>query len=399
MDAGQLDNRYFTESEHVDTSAGAPDAGKPVKLDAGGHVDATMINDADIDHTNIANTGSNTHAQIDAHLVNAFNPHGSTMAVTVKVQTAEVENLGGNITVDAINAAADSTVIVENSDATFKANLDVENNIIVGGTVDGRDVAVDGTKLDGIESSATADQTNAEIKTAYEANADTNEFSDAEQTKLAGIETTADVTDAANVDAAGAVMESDVAAKGDIFVATADNVLTNLSVGSNAKVLTADSAQASGVKWADVVKSFPVDWPDPVISPTADEFCIGYFHKAVEIIEIGVAICDGMFRVNDTFSTFVKPVRNPKLTRFCIDLTTITQEQVDEAPGFVEAMELFKNYVFKSTGRKPYEFEFCSWGNYDKNQFVKDCDFHKCDYPFGFHRNIKQEFSKRYGLH
>ena len=102
------------------------------------------------------------------------------------------------------------------------------NNIVVGGTVDGRDVAADGTKLDGIETGATgdqtdaeirtavenandsnvftdadhtklngietgatADQTNAEIKTAYEANADTNEFSDAEQSKLAGIETAA----------------------------------------------------------------------------------------------------------------------------------------------------------------------------------------------------------------
>lgn len=67
------------------------------------------------------------------------------------------------------------------------------------------------TKLAGIEAAATADQSNAEIKTAYEANADTNEFSDAEQTKLAGIEAAADVTDAANVDAAGAVMETDPA--------------------------------------------------------------------------------------------------------------------------------------------------------------------------------------------
>jgi len=101
-------------------------------------------------------------------------------------------------------------------------------NIVVGGTVDGRDVAADGTKLDtietgatadqtnaeirtaveaatdsnvftdadhsklnAIEAGATADQTNAEIKTAYEANANTNEFSDAEQSKLAGIETAA----------------------------------------------------------------------------------------------------------------------------------------------------------------------------------------------------------------
>ena len=54
------------------------------------------------------------------------------------------------------------------------------------------------TKLAGIETAATADQTDAQIKTAYENNSDTNEYSDAEQTKLSGIETaaTADQTDA-----------------------------------------------------------------------------------------------------------------------------------------------------------------------------------------------------------
>ena len=43
------------------------------------------------------------------------------------------------------------------------------------------------TKLTGIETGATADQSDAEIKTAYENNANTNEFSDSEQTKLSGI--------------------------------------------------------------------------------------------------------------------------------------------------------------------------------------------------------------------
>ena len=41
--------------------------------------------------------------------------------------------------------------------------LDVTGNISVSGTVDGRDVATDGTKLDGIESGATADQSASEI--------------------------------------------------------------------------------------------------------------------------------------------------------------------------------------------------------------------------------------------
>ena len=43
------------------------------------------------------------------------------------------------------------------------AGVDVTGNITVTGTVDGRDVAADGTKLDGIESGATADQTASEI--------------------------------------------------------------------------------------------------------------------------------------------------------------------------------------------------------------------------------------------
>jgi hypothetical protein len=54
----------------------------------------------------------------------------------------------------------------------------------------------DKSKLDGIESGATADQTAGEIKTAYESNANTNAFEDADHSKLDGIEAgaTADQT-------------------------------------------------------------------------------------------------------------------------------------------------------------------------------------------------------------
>lgn len=41
----------------------------------------------------------------------------------------------------------------------------------------------------GVEAGATADQTGAEIKTAYEAESDTNAYTDAEKTKLAGVDT------------------------------------------------------------------------------------------------------------------------------------------------------------------------------------------------------------------
>ena len=49
------------------------------------------------------------------------------------------------------------------------SGLNISGSIVVSGTVDGRDIDADGTKLDGIESGATADQTNSEIETAYNA--------------------------------------------------------------------------------------------------------------------------------------------------------------------------------------------------------------------------------------
>jgi len=68
------------------------------------------------------------------------------------------------------------------------------------------------TKLDGIEASATADQTGAEIKSAYEGESDTNAYTDAEKTKLAAIEAsaTADQTDAEIRAAVEAASDSNV---------------------------------------------------------------------------------------------------------------------------------------------------------------------------------------------
>ena len=94
-------------------------------------------------------------------------------------------------------------------DALAKSGGAMTGNITMSGsqTVDGRDLSADGTKLDGIESSATADQTAAEIRTLVESATDSNVFTDAAHTKLNGIETsaTADQTksdiDALNINA------------------------------------------------------------------------------------------------------------------------------------------------------------------------------------------------------
>ena len=110
----------------------------------------------------------------------------------------------------------------------------------------------DHTKLNGIESSATADQTGAEIKSLYEGESNTNAFTDAEQTKLSNIETSADVTDATNVNAAGAVMNSDLDGKGELLVGDGSGDPSALAVGTNGYVLKANSTTATGLEWAAV---------------------------------------------------------------------------------------------------------------------------------------------------
>ena len=163
--------------------------------------------------------------------------------------------VGGNPVVGA-NVAGNNTEIQFNNSGDFGASsnltfngstLGVTGNITVTGNVDGRDLSTDGSKLDGIEAGATADQSNAEIRAAVEAASDSNVFTDADHSKLNaiesgatadqtaseirtlvdsasdsnvftdadhskldGIEASADVTDTANVTSAGALMDSEV---------------------------------------------------------------------------------------------------------------------------------------------------------------------------------------------
>ena len=129
---------------------------------------------------------------------------------------------GAGISIDGADKAL--TWNHANTRFNFDAPLNVAGNITTSGTVDGRDVAADGTKLDGIEAGATGDQTNAEIRTAVEAATDSNVFTDDDHTKLNAIEASADVTDTANVTSAGALMDSELAEIATIKALTAAQI-------------------------------------------------------------------------------------------------------------------------------------------------------------------------------
>ena len=84
----------------------------------------------------------------------------------------------------------ESTLQVSTAGVKSTGTLESTGNLTVGGTL-----TLGGTAISSLEDGATADQTGAEIKTAYEGEADTNAFTDADHTKLDGIEASATAND------------------------------------------------------------------------------------------------------------------------------------------------------------------------------------------------------------
>ncbi len=114
-----------------------------------------------------------------------------------------------------------------------------------------------------------------------------------------------------------------------------------------------------------------------------------------EIIEMGAVMVDGdTLELIDEFQSFVRPVRHPKLTPFCIDLTTIRQIEVETAPRFPDMMQKFSRWIRLYPG-----FLFASWGKYDRIQIERDCDYHRVDYTLGRgHLNLKSAYAKSQSL-
>ena len=94
-----------------------------------------------------------------------------------------------------------------------------------------------------------------------------------------------------------------------------------------------------------------------------------------ETIEIGAVMINEKKEIIAEFEQFVKPLKHPILSDFCKELTSIRQDQVDNAPYFGEAKDNFLKWI---TAASP-EYVLCSWGFYDKKQFQSDCQIYGID--------------------
>lgn len=114
----------------------------------------------------------------------------------------------------------------------------------------------------------------------------------------------------------------------------------------------------------------------------------------MEIIEIGAVMMNArVLEIESEFQSFVCPVRHPRLTEFCTSLTSITQGDLADAPSFPAALQAMNEW------RHGFgDALFCSWGDYDRNQLTRDCEYHGLDDPFpSGHLNLKAEFARIFG--
>jgi hypothetical protein len=210
-----------------------------------------------------------TTGDIDIAVTVVDNGHNHILSNITDVQvnnaiSGQILVYNGTVWANATNTSG-ITAIVQDTSPQLGGNLDLNNrnitgtgNIAITGTIDGRDVSADGTKLDGIESGATADQTAAQIKTAYESNANTNNFADADVSKLSGIEpgATADQTAAqiktayeSNADT-NAFTDADhtkldgIETAADVTDTT--NVVASLTAGTNVTIAADGTISATG---------------------------------------------------------------------------------------------------------------------------------------------------------
>jgi inhibitor of KinA sporulation pathway (predicted exonuclease) len=112
-----------------------------------------------------------------------------------------------------------------------------------------------------------------------------------------------------------------------------------------------------------------------------------------EIIEIGICVLDTEnWQRLGKHSIIVRPARS-RVSAFCTSLTSLTQEEVAQGVTFAEACEQLKAEF--DSGSRPW----ASWGDYDRNQFERQCARDGVAYPFSdSHANVRVRFTKALGL-
>jgi inhibitor of KinA sporulation pathway (predicted exonuclease) len=119
----------------------------------------------------------------------------------------------------------------------------------------------------------------------------------------------------------------------------------------------------------------------------------GAMGKRGEIIEVGIAVIDrDGWTVQTSEAILVKP-STQKISEFCTNLTTITQDMID-----AEGISFAAMCKRLTTQYDAHRRVWCSWGDFDREAFQQNCKWIHQDYPLSRnHINIKTLFLATYG--
>jgi 3'-5' exoribonuclease 1 len=137
---------------------------------------------------------------------------------------------------------------------------------------------------------------------------------------------------------------------------------------------------------------------------TCEDNIFEYEHEIIEFPAILVDVRQKV--VIDHFSTYVRPVINPTLSPFCTKLTGITQEMVDRAPYFPDALRLFRRWMESHKLNPairhgcPGSFAFVTDGPWDLAKFFQmqclQVGMTTVPHEFRYFVNVRKAFINRY---
>lgn len=115
-------------------------------------------------------------------------------------------------------------------------------------------------------------------------------------------------------------------------------------------------------------------------------FCFGDFEftcgvnismGTCEMLSVGLIICDERFRIAESFYCTARPVKYPKMTKQCVKLTKLDQQEIFNSPDSNSVLLIVRRLMKKYGCDKLYV-----WGNFDRPGLFSDA---------GMHRRLKKD--------
>ena len=243
------------------------------------------------------------------------------------------------------SASANYTLTFPNDDGTSGQKLTTDGNGVLTWTADANTTYsvgdgglttndftnADHSKLNGIEASATADQTDAEIRAAVEAATDSNVFTDADHTKLNGVAASANNYVHPN-------HSGEVTSTADGATVIADNIVdeANLKVSNaptNGYFLSAQSGNTGGMTWAEVDTTIANDSID---SQHYAAGSIDHEHLAADCVD------------GDNIQDYV--INSEHIAAGAVDLEHMASQSVDEDNLYISNAGSNGQFLSKQSG-------------------------------------------------